>query len=252
MNKAYEIVNAFEELLKENPNDNLDEAWARLLGVPGQSPALMAAMSAIYANLMDLRFQIESDAELPERARALYINAIGSVVPLVSPMYLSGRRVANLTESRQQIDILHLAASYLPNELVPDVPVPMRDALSQAVTDLIGEIEASDIEASFKALLIAQLSMILTAITSYRVLGSAAATKIYGSAVAEFVRLSADPRVQSATAKSIVAKGIKLARTIGEMIVWANAAVSGVDGLIEHGSNILGLGDGPEAPSPPK
>jgi hypothetical protein len=241
MNKTHDIVTAIEAVLRayRGQNANMLTAWAAVLDVPAGGADFTLGMVCLQAKFDNVGVEVAA-ASVSEKAKGLYQGALKALRPFVEPHRMNALDTNALTKQRQQIDILHLAVDALPHVLVPEVNELTISSLMGEINELLVNVEGSAIDEPLKHLLKAHLSTLLMALHSYEILGQDGVARVYGSVAAELVRVSRTPEAQSKGAKALFGKALKVAKAIGAVVVWASATVSGADGLLTHGSDLLG------------
>ena len=219
--EAQELAEAFETIVNSaNPNMRLDEHWALQFQTLTDSPDLLLAISSVQTKLRKIQEAVNHSNQT-DRAKNLYLSAISQLEPYVNGLKIQQFSVSNVQQLRQQVDILHLAADSLNGELIPDINDLTIEALSKEIVELVTEIDNSNLPDDLKALVRPALETLLMAVRSYRILGAAGVTRVYGAAVAELARINnifsdAPPEV-----KSKFRKALELAKKTGAAIVWA-------------------------------
>lgn len=241
MHNAHEVVSTLENLIQGDPNSALPNAWARLLKVEPDRASFALAISAVLSKFDALEDEL-ARADLSDRARSLYTAALGSLRPLVDPLTMAGKRVAELSKHRQQLDILHLAVDALHSVPAPDIPEVEKADLVRKFQELLAEVSESEIEAGLKRLLLAHLTTLLNALLTYETLGVHGLARVYGVIAAELMVLNPVAEKAPEATRSIYAKAYKLAKRVGGVIVWASAVAEGTSALVDNTSEIFGLG----------
>lgn len=236
-----ELADALEGAMNyPAPATYLAQYWAEKLGCPQQSADLCLTLSAMLAKTETIKSLLE-EANLTERTKSLYGSALSTCAQFVHPQMIHSLQCANVAQNRQQVELLYLAADTLPKGMAPDPADISLDQFISEVSEMLDDLGRVDMDPLLRRLLATQLSTLLMALHAYPTLGISGVTRIFGATAAEIARLDRTIPPEKGETKSIFQKVIKVAVKLGAALAWANAFSGNVDGLLTHGSEILGL-----------
>ena len=228
------------ERLSGSGGTNLQTAWGALLGVDPTSPDLYLGVTVVYRKFIELVALI-SKSTISDRAKGLYLGAVGQLMPFTIPGNLSSFSSGSVLEKKDKIDLLHLAADALPGGLVADVQPATLEALCTELVEILRSVAEADIEPEICRLIQTSLETLLMVLRSYKVFGADGAARIYGSVVAELARSAQQDPPKSEPARSLLQRTIGFAKKVGAVVIWTSALAGGVENLITDGTDIASM-----------
>ena len=242
MNRALELAETLDSIMTNSLSDgsNLSTVWANHFGVEESSPQLALALSALHEKFLIAKAEVVG-LKVTERTRGLYNRALDTLVHTVRPPFPYSQQKKWLSQNKTQVDILFMAGETFPSYLVPDVNPKTVESLKAEIEQLKKSVSEGSFDGGLRKLIISSLDTLLMAIQSYSSLGPDGAARVYGAAAAELARIYSSGAPKSASEKTAFQKAVKLCKKVGGAIIFAHAVVSGASGLIDDGSDLLGL-----------
>jgi hypothetical protein len=235
---ARSLAETFEKLLDGGvSNRSVEERWRNLLKVPAGSPNLYFALTIQLQRMQELIAEIDAAPGINDRAKNLYRSAAERLIPFVHPAHVAGNNISALIQMKDSIDMLFLASDGLPDRLVPDIVPTTLDELCAELEALKTAAAEGDIPPDIKRLIQTSLDTLLMALRSYGLFGPEGVARIYGSVAAELARVAGDANTPKKAA-GLLTRTIKTVKTVGVVVVWAGATVTGAHELLTHGPEV--------------
>jgi hypothetical protein len=233
------------EALTQYGNIPVMAGWAQHLQVAGNSPELYLALAVLFGRLMELRQALEA-SDQPQRAKDLYRGAIDHVAQFISPSFASAQTTGNVGQSIDKINLLHLLAAALPDEVVPDVQPATLETLTRELEEMLSGLSAVEMESELRGFVQSTLETLLMVLRSYKTFGPDGAARIYGSIAAEMARIVWQEPPRTEQGQSTLSKLLKLTKKVGAVVIWTSAVAGASDKLLTYGTDLADALTGPQ------